>query len=629
MAHIAVQTAELEEEAEILNSGGILPYTPRQFPGISRGGSVTRPGTLRRTGTHKASSLSQAASPAEDGVKQSRRVRMPEALEVGELSGNRSTSLARSLTSRSGSVAFADKHAEQGLQSQGSLMQSTLPRTVSMAYFEKTRRMQDEAHLGELAECIAELEQAKLDNANLKEEVQKRQDSYLRRERALETEVAQLKHSVAILRGENATTFLEASEKGQAQQAKQISDLYQAVMLGLNEVERRENEVASPADIRALRTLRTRLTEMEKEVVRQHERKLQDESQWMQRTQAIRSELETLRGVAAAADTQARQALAEAQQSRRDAELLRQERALLVQQAVTLQQERDQLEADLKRVGEELKDWEATMRHEALLLRDQVISQGSDTHKEPDASALAQQKPVLGSSGSQTVRARQQRPLSARTWQDASQQTRHQQVLTSLQKQLRGERRRAVAAEEALSEFQAQQGAWGALLHELLKDVQQQRRQQLEDPVLKVTGAEGLAEVPPQMSRPTTAVPQRRNASRPGSAPAARRQKAQAPKLHPGLRIPSGHEHFPPQQDKVPVQPNALTPAPLPLLTSHQRQQLLDKLGTQEHLLQVLIAKVAQPAIPRLQQHLSFPDHAVPPSLKPRPAHLAALEVLQ
>ena len=41
-----------------------------------------------------------------------------------------------------GSVAFADKHAEQGLQSQGSLMQSTLSRTVSMAYFEKTRRMQ-------------------------------------------------------------------------------------------------------------------------------------------------------------------------------------------------------------------------------------------------------------------------------------------------------------------------------------------------------------------------------------------------------------------------------------------------------------------------------------------------------
>lgn len=67
------------------------------------------------------------------------------------------------------------------------------------------------------------------------------------------------------------------------------------------------------------------------------------------------------------------------------------------------------------------------------------------------------------------------------------------QVLTSLQKQLRGERRRAVAAEEALSEFQAQQGAWGALLHELLKDVQQQRRQQLEEPVLEVTGAEGLA----------------------------------------------------------------------------------------------------------------------------------------
>ena len=33
------------------------------------------------------------------------------------------------------------------------------------------------------------------------------------------------------------------------------------------------------------------------------------------------------------------------------------------------------------------------------------------------------------------------------------------------------------------------------------------------------------AEVPPQMGRPTTAVPQRRNASRPGSAPAARRQK--------------------------------------------------------------------------------------------------------
>ena len=31
---------------------------------------------------------------------------------------------------------------DQGLQSQGSLMQSTLHRTVSMAYFEKSRRMQ-------------------------------------------------------------------------------------------------------------------------------------------------------------------------------------------------------------------------------------------------------------------------------------------------------------------------------------------------------------------------------------------------------------------------------------------------------------------------------------------------------
>ena len=47
--------------------------------------------------------------------------------------------------------------------------------------------------------------------------------------------------------------------------------------------------------------------------------------------------------------------------------------------------------------------------------------------------------------------------------------------------------------------------------------------------------------------------------------------QAQDPKLHPGLRIPSGHEHFQPQQANVPVQPNALTPAPLPLLTSHQR----------------------------------------------------------
>ena len=67
------------------------------------------------------------------------------------------------------------------------------------------------------------------------------------------------------------------------------------------------------------------------------------------------------------------------------------------------------------------------------------------------------------------------------------------QVLTSLEKQLRGERRRAVAAEEALSEFQAQQRAWGALLQQLLRDVQQQQRRQLEDPVLEITGPEGLA----------------------------------------------------------------------------------------------------------------------------------------
>ena len=49
-------------------------------------------------------------------------------------------------------------------------------------------------------------------------------------------------------------------------------------------------------------------------------------------------------------------------------------------------------------------------------------------HTEPAASAPAQQQdPAPGSSGS-AVCARQQRPLSARTWQEVPQQTRHQQV---------------------------------------------------------------------------------------------------------------------------------------------------------------------------------------------------------
>ena len=42
------------------------------------------------------------------------------------------------------------------------------------------------------------------------------------------------------------------------------------------------------------------------------------------------------------------------------------------------------------------------------------------------------------------------------------------------------------------------------------------------------------AELPPQMGRPSTAVPQRRSASRPGSAPAARRQKVAALCVHWG-----------------------------------------------------------------------------------------------
>ena len=87
----------------------------------------------------------------------------------------------------------------------------------------------------------------------------------------------------------------------------------------------------------------------------------------MQRTQAIRSELETLRGVAAAADKQARQAVAEAQQSRRDAELLRQERALLVQQAITLQQERNQLE-----VGSQSNCCSPVLRPQVAKERDQL-----------------------------------------------------------------------------------------------------------------------------------------------------------------------------------------------------------------------------------------------------------------
>ena len=56
---------------------------------------------------------------------------------------------------------------------------------------------------------------------------------------------------------------------------------------------------------------------------------------------------------------------------------------------------------------------------------------GADAHVEPATSAPAPQQdpaPAPGSSGSQTVRARRQRPLSARTWQEVPQQTRHQQV---------------------------------------------------------------------------------------------------------------------------------------------------------------------------------------------------------
>ncbi|KAK9818353.1 hypothetical protein WJX72_011139 [[Myrmecia] bisecta] len=533
------KAAELEEEAHLLE--GQPAFSPSKTLNTSALASLGK--TMTRT-----SSISPSGRPQSAGSPH-----RPTGSLLHSLSGQQSASAmantARSSSSRDGTLRRQDSG-----QSIGSQFRRTS--VSSQASMRQTRNRNQDLIEDQLREEIEELqgqvEHWKNKYGAVLEENERRQDSYIRRERKLETAVAELQQKLEDALGAKQ----KQQEEGPGTFGKKsatIKQLHSQILQGIDVLAENRQGAKNAVDAATLKQMRSRLNELEAQVLADRTTQKTDLAHWEEKTSSLHKELETCQ--AAAAKLQDRNASAEeaVRKLHEECKSASEERDLLTRQSVMLKRENQRIRDELDATRMELQEWySATDKHE--------------------------------------------------------------QAIRALKREVEMERRRARAARAALTTHLAQRTALQQLLKQALAETCQQRLLLQSHSPNKVTARPASARMAslspaPALAgagRPTSAAPHRTHLRRPATAqPRARHQPPTASGAGGGNRANGTSQSQDVETDVPPAhvvqQHAALADLRIQDLSAAERQQWVEQLLAREDLIRLLYLH-AFPNNPNLRQ---------------------------
>ncbi|PNW82066.1 hypothetical protein CHLRE_06g272350v5 [Chlamydomonas reinhardtii] len=478
-----------------------------------------------------------------------------------------------------------------------------------------------------LEDHAAELENRVRD---LTSDNERRQESYMRREAQLQGEIGRLEDQLRVARGErpNHPAFGKATtniKELHAQVVEQIEGLLDAQAAALRTEEHS-----------ALRRFTARLNELEGAVAAERGKPNKEDTDWMEKTMALRNELETTQNIAQILDKKHALLAEENGRLRSQFKLQEEDREYLIKQTVALKKEnaalRNQLAAALQEV--------ATLNAE----RDDILMALEDGGGGGGGSVmtgrLAAGRPMSAMSGRPMSAVSGGRGGAGSSWAAGSSAgtggggvdsqiqikiQRYEDVIESLKKLLEGERRRTKQARAAHTLELQQRTSLQAILRQCIDDVRERRRvleaeghrehsnaerAQARSRPLSARGPGGSATV----SRPLSGTPLGAAAAmrRPGSAALSRpgSGRAAAAAVASAVRVSATGGVAPPGPPSFSYEPGAGAPgggggggsggdgwgadggggAPL-VLSAGEREQLVEALLANEEVLKVVFDK--------------------------------------
>ncbi|KAG2445323.1 hypothetical protein HYH02_008789 [Chlamydomonas schloesseri] len=314
---------------------------------------------------------------------------------------------------------------------------------------------------------------------------ERRQESYMRREAQLQGEIARLEDQLRVARGErpNHPAFGKATaniKELHAQVVDQIEGLLDAQAAALRTEEHS-----------ALRRFTVRLNELEAAVAAERGKPNKEDADWMEKTMALRTELETTQNIAQILDKKHALLAEENGRLRSQFKLQEEDREYLIKQTVALKKEnaalRNQLVAALQEVATlngERDDFLMALEDGGALgaaggAAGGVGMAGRPPHTAQGRPMSAMSRPMSAVSARGGLAGPSGMAAGAGGGADSQIQIkiqRYEDVIESLKKLLEGERRRTKQARAAHTLELQQRTSLQAVLRQCIDDVRERRR---------------------------------------------------------------------------------------------------------------------------------------------------------
>ncbi|KAG2439402.1 hypothetical protein HXX76_004759 [Chlamydomonas incerta] len=315
---------------------------------------------------------------------------------------------------------------------------------------------------------------------------ERRQESYMRREAQLAGEIARLEDQLRVARGErpNHPAFGKATsniKELHAQVVEQIEGLLDAQAAALRTEEHS-----------ALRRFTARLNELEGAVAAERGKPNKEDTDWMEKTMALRNELETTQNIAQILDKKHALLAEENSRLRSQFKLQEEDREYLIKQTVALKKENAAVRNQLAAALQEVSTLNAERDDILMALEDggELGGGGGGSIRGGGAGVtgrLAAGRPMSAVSRPMSAVSGRGGPASyglagssAGTGGADSQIQikiqRYEDVIESLKKLLEGERRRTKQARAAHTLELQQRTSLQAILRQCIDDVRERRR---------------------------------------------------------------------------------------------------------------------------------------------------------